>query len=144
MAEPASASTIAIAAAASALIVELLGVEPQTLAWSMVGAIFGSSLAPPAGRFRQVLVFGGVVLASSLLGSVIAEALGHSSMRWRNVWCFIFGGLFHVIAATVVTEVPGIVRSLLQIILTRRGGVPADPPPAPPAASPPPPPAVGG
>lgn len=142
MAEPTSASTIAIAAMASALVVEMLGVEPQTLAWSMVGAIFGSSLAPPAGRLRQVLVFGGVVLASSLLGSVVAEALGHSSMRWRNVWCFIFGGLFHVIAAVVVTEVPGIVRAILQLLLTRRG-VPADAPP--PAAPPPPaPPPSGG
>lgn len=123
MPEPIS-TPLALAAGASALIVALLGVEPQALAWAMVGAIFGAPLAPPAGRVRQVLVFAGVMLASALLGTVAADWAGTTSPRWRNAWCLVLGGIFHPLSAAVVAAVPSVVNTLLQAFAARRGGSP--------------------
>lgn len=120
MAEPVS-TPLVLAAGASAAVVALLGVEPQALAWAMVGAIFGAPLAPPAGRMRQVLVFVGVMLASALLGTVAADWAGTTSVRWRNAWCLVFGGVFHPLSSAVVAAVPNIVATLLHAFAARRG-----------------------
>lgn len=123
MAEPVS-TPLALAAGASALVVALLGVEPQALAWAMVGAIFGAPLAPPAGRARQVLVFVGVTLASALLGTVTADWLGHASPRWRNAWCMVYAGVFHPLSAAVVAAIPNLVSTMLAAFAARRGAPP--------------------
>lgn len=125
MAEPVSAP-LAIAAGISATTLALLGVEPQALAWGMVGAIFGAPLAPPAGRYRQVLVFLGVTLASALLGTVAAETFGPASRIGRNAWCLVLGGIFHPLSAAVVAAVPNLVATMLHAFAARRGG--AQPP----------------
>lgn len=104
------------------MVMALLGVEPQALAWAMVGAIFGAPLAPPAGRVRQVLVFVGVILACALLGTVAAEFFGHTAPRWRNAWCLAFGGVFHPLAAAFVKAVPQLVLNTVTAIQQRKTG----------------------
>lgn len=121
MAEPVS-TQIALAAGASAAVVALLGVEPQALAWALVGSIFGAPLAPPAGRVRQLLVGFAVMLASALLGTVTADWMGATSPRWRNAACLVFGAIFHPLFAAVIATVPNIVATVLQTIATRRAG----------------------
>lgn len=136
MPEPVS-TPLAIAAGASAAVVALLGVEPQTLAWALVGSIFGAPLAPPAGRVRQLLVGFAVMLASALLGTVFADWMGTTSPRWRNAFCLVFGGIFHPLFAAVVATLPNIVASVLQAVATRRAGVqPPQQPPQPPGGQP--------
>lgn len=132
MAEPVSIP-LALAAGASAAVVALLGVEPQALAWALVGSIFGAPLAPPAGRFRQLLVGFAVMLASALLGTVFADWMGTTSPRWRNASCLVFGAIFHPLFAAVIATVPNIVATVLQTIATRRaGGSLPQPPQQPP------------
>lgn len=123
MADAATPVAAAVIAGGGTMVLALLGVEPQALAWAAVGAIFGAPLAPPAGRVRQVLVFVGVILACALLGTVVAESFAaFGSTRWRNAWCVILAGLFHPLSARLVKVVPDLVASVLAGIAQRKTG----------------------
>lgn len=112
---------VALVAGAGAAVVALLGVEPQALAWSMVGAILGAPLAPPSGRVRQVVLFGGVVMACALLGTVGADVFGPATPRGRNAWCMVLGGIFHPASAALISAVPGVITTMLHAFAARRG-----------------------
>lgn len=116
--EPSNALMLGITAAVFAV----LGVEPQALVWSMVGAIFGAPLAPPAGRLRQVAVFVAVVLACALLGHWAADSWHDGSVRARNAWCLISAAVFHPASSAFVSSVPGAVRALIHAFTARAGG----------------------
>lgn len=113
-------------AGVGAAVLAVLGLEPQALAWSMVGAIFGAPLAPPAGRVRQALVFVAVVLACALLGTIMAEFFNAASPRWRNGWSMVLAGIFHPVSAALVKAAPGIVVGLIAGLAARRGGAAQD------------------
>jgi hypothetical protein len=116
-------ATSAVFAGGTTAALAVLGVEPQALAWAMVGAIFGAPLAPPAGRVRQVLVFLAVILACALLGTVAAEYFGHAaSPRWRNAWCMALAGFFHPVTAVLVKAVPPLVGNILASLAQRKTG----------------------
>lgn len=118
MSEPTTLGTTG-AAAAGALFVALIGIEPQALVWSLVGAVFGLSFAPPSGRMRAALVFLAVALASALLGTWAADYLHAGSRIARNAWSLGIASAFHPLLAAFVQAVPAALQALIR---ARTGG----------------------
>lgn len=90
------------------------GVEPQALVWALVGAVFGLSFAPPAGRVRALLVFVAVVLACALLGTWAAHTWFGDAPMARNGCAMAAAALFHPALATIVQAVPAVLRAVLN------------------------------
>ena len=123
MADPTSSAVgAATIVSATALVGALLGVEPQTLIFSTVGAVFGAPLAPPAGRVRTVALFVGVVIACAMLGTSAAEAWHQNGRVARNVWSMGIAAFFHPIFATMIEAAPRVTRSFLDALVRARTG----------------------
>lgn len=111
MADPTSGVVPAVVAGFGAFILSAIGVEPQPLFWALIGAVFGMSFAPEAGRLRAVAVFVASIFASALLGSWLAhyiEATGYA----RNSMALIVAALFHPLLSATVSQVPAFVAGL--------------------------------
>ena len=116
MAEPTgTAAGVATFIGATALIGALFGVEPQTLIFATVGAIFGEPLAPPAGTFRKVLLFIGVVVASAMLGAWAAEYFSLTGKYSRNGCALAIAFAFHPLSAAFVQAVPAMARAVFRV-----------------------------
>lgn len=126
MPDPTGAASAAVGAGVGAVFVAVIGVEPQVLVWSFVGAVFGVPFAPPAGRMRSILVFLSTVMACALLGSWAAENWHAGSHRARDAWAMGLGVVFHPLLATLVQMVPSVVQALVQAIVRAKtnGGQP--------------------
>lgn len=114
MADPTGAAPAAVGAGISALVVAMIGVEPQALVWGLVGAVFGVPFAPPSGRVRSVLVFLAVTAACALLGTWAAAHWHDGSRMARNAWAMGLGVVFHPLVAAAVQVVPTIVAALVR------------------------------
>lgn len=92
----------------------IIGIEPQGLVWSLVGAVFGLSFAPKVGRWRAALLFIAVAFAAALLGTWAAEFWHASSRTARNGWAMALGAAFHPLVAAFVQAVPTALQALLR------------------------------
>lgn len=103
-----------------AVVVALIGVEPQVLFWSLVGCGVGVTFAPSAGRVRAALTFILAALASALLGTfVAAEMIGLEAPAARLALAtkglaLILGIAFHPLLAVVVASIPSVWDGLLR------------------------------
>lgn len=114
MAEPTITAGSAVAAGTGALFVALIGIEPQGLVWSLVGAVFGLSFAPKVGRWRAALVFIAVAFAAALLGTWAADFLHSGARTARNGWSMVIAAAFHPALAAFVQAVPAALQALLR------------------------------
>jgi hypothetical protein len=112
--------TVPVAAAAGAgigaVIVNLLGVEPQVLLAAGAGAFLGIPFAPPTGRIRAAAVFITVVIASALLGSWAAsEFFSEARLMTATKGCsLLIGWTFHPLASVIVAGIPDLWNGLLR------------------------------
>jgi hypothetical protein len=121
MNEPGQQALQATGAGVGAVIVGLIGIEPQVLFFACVGAGLGIPLAPPAGRFRSAAVFVLVVFASALLGSWVAAEYFEGAVPTRIAFAskgfsLILGATFHVLFSTVVSTIPNVWGAFLRKI----------------------------
>jgi hypothetical protein len=100
----------------------MLGIEPASLVWGLIGATLGLSLAPKdASRLRSVFIFCAVVLAAALLGTAggayyeetHANGNAHVYRVVRNVLVMLVGCAFHPLFTAMVTNLPAVVQSTL-------------------------------
>lgn len=124
MPEPASTTTATIGAGAGALMLAMIGVEPQAVVWALVGAVFGSPLAPAAGRYRTVAVFVATVLACALFGTWASEYWHGGGVRARNGWAMGLAVVFHPLITVVVQSVPAVAKALVDALIQARIGGP--------------------
>lgn len=96
---------------ASGLLIAALGVEPQAIAWALVGSILGLTLAKPASRVYAVALFIAATLACSLLATVIAEGYFSGNAGARNVCAVILAAAFHPLFEAFISSVPGLVSA---------------------------------
>lgn len=123
MADPTSSALgAATFVSITAVIGALLGVEPQALVFSTVGAVFGTPLAPPSGRMRTVLLFLAVVIACAMLGTWAAEVWNGSSRFARNCWSMGIASGFHPLFATFIESAPKVFRAVLDGFARARTG----------------------
>lgn len=104
--DPTAQAVHATAAGISALIVSILGVEPQVIVWGMVGATIGASFAPPSSRLRAIAVFIAVSLACSALGKWGAVFAFEGSATARNGLACIMAVFFHPMTTIAVQRLP--------------------------------------
>lgn len=119
MSEGAVQAAAAAGAGVGAVVVSLIGVEPQVLFWAMVGAGVGIPFAPPAGRFRAGAVFVLVVLASALLGTWCSLELLTTPAPERQAFAskgfsLVLGLAFHPLTSVVVASIPRVWAGLLR------------------------------
>ena len=115
-AEPTTSIAASVAAGFGAVLVAWVGVDPQALLWTSVGAVFGMSLAPAAGRTRALLVFAAVVLSGALLARSAAETWFGDTAAARNGIAWLLGAFFHPGFAAVTAGIPDIVGRLVDRI----------------------------
>jgi hypothetical protein len=112
----------ACGAAVCALFFALVGLEPQTLVYGTVGAIFGLATAPPSGWVRSMFLFVAVVFAAALLGTWAAEYWHDGKRIQRNAWSMALAAVFHPVFAAMLAKVPAIIPTLIDAILRARTG----------------------
>lgn len=103
-----------VATGASGLLIAALGVEPQAIAWALVGSILGLTLAKPASRSYAVALFIASTLACSLLATVLAEQYFGNSATSRNVCAVILAAAFHPLFEAFIGQVPSLVAAALE------------------------------
>jgi hypothetical protein len=114
---PAAAAT---GAGVGAVVMALIGVDPQVLFWAFVGCALGVPLAPQAGRVRAAFTFLLAALASALLGTFMAaEMIGFDAPIARLALAtkgltLILGIAFHPLMTVVVSSIPSIWDGLLK------------------------------
>jgi hypothetical protein len=110
----------AAGAGIGAVVVALIGVEPQVLFWAVIGCGLGIPLAPPAGRWRAALTFSLAVLASAMLGTVMAaEMVGWDAPPARVALItkgltLVLGWALHPLGAVIVQSIPSVWDGLLR------------------------------
>lgn len=119
MSDPVIPVAAATGAGIGAVIVGLVGIEPQVLFYTCVGAGLGIPFASPMGRYRSAAVFVMVVFASSLLGSWAAIEYYADATPTRVAFAskgfsLILGLAFHPLTSAVVAGIPGIWSALLR------------------------------
>lgn len=87
----------------------VLGVQPQALFWSAVGATLGMSWAAPAAKPRAIMIYVCVVLASSMLGTHIATLDFGTTGTARNTACVLLGIFFHPLLGALFNALPELV-----------------------------------
>lgn len=105
---------VAAGAGIGAVIVAILGVEPQTLIYGFVGASIGISFAPQAGRVRTAFLFLAVVMACALLGTWVAERYFESRHIARNGVALLTAIVFHPLLSGVVANIPSLIDWVLK------------------------------
>lgn len=103
----------------SAVIIGLIGIEPQVLFFTCVGAGLGIPFASPMGRWRAIMVFVMVVLASALLGTWAATEYFDSPTRVAFASkgiSLILGLTFHPLTSIVVSSIPSVWKAALRKI----------------------------
>jgi hypothetical protein len=119
MNEPGQQAVSAAGAGVGAVIVGLIGIEPQVLFFACVGAGLGIPFASPMGRFRSASVFVLVVLASALLGSWAAAEYFIDATPTRFAFAskgfsLILGLTFHPLTSVVVAGIPVVWGAMLR------------------------------
>jgi hypothetical protein len=110
--EPASSAASAGVGVAAATVVALLGVEPQALIYSSLGAFIGLGFAPRAGRVHAALQFVAVVLIAAAVGTWVATEWAHSGIAARTVAAAATAAIFHPTFSAAVDAVPKLVASV--------------------------------
>lgn len=123
MSEPTFGTLTAVVAGITAVVVSLIGVEPQVLFWAFVGGSLGIPVAPKSGRVRATMAFILVVLASSMLGTLVASEYfsGPASTPARAAlaskgFSLLIALVFHPLLSVVVSSIPSIWDGLLRKI----------------------------
>lgn len=113
-----STETVAgiVTTGASGLLIAALGVEPQAIAWALVGSILGLTLAKPASRGYAVALFIASTLACALLGTVLAEQYFSNSAPSRNVCAVVLAAGFHPMFEAFIKQVPSFVAAAIARI----------------------------
>lgn len=114
MAEPTVTASGAVAAGLGGLFFAAVGLEPQAIVWGLVGAVFGLSFAPKAGRAKAAIVFVAVAFAAALLGTWASEYWHHGGRMARNGWSMVLAAIFHPMLAALVQAVPAALHALLR------------------------------
>lgn len=110
----------------SALIVSLIGVEPQGLVWAFVGSTLGVSVAKPTTRLYAIALFIAATLTCALLATMAADQWFRGSHVARNTFSVILGAAFHPLFSSFIESIPGIVQWAVDFFKRRIGGLPAD------------------
>lgn len=124
MTDPTTLAAQTALTGASALVVSLLGVEPQGLVWALVGSTLGLSMAKPAGVLYGAALFVAASLTCALLGTMISVQWFNGGAVARNTFAVILGAAFHPLFASFIESVPGFVQILRDFIAKRIGGQP--------------------
>lgn len=103
-----------VATGASGLLIAALGVDPQAIAWALVGSILGLTLAKPASRVYAVALFFASTLACALFATWIAETYFAGAAGARNVGAVILAAAFHPIFEVFIGQVPSLVSAAVD------------------------------
>lgn len=112
----------ATAAGTSALFVSMIGVEPQTLVWSVVGSVIGVALAKPAGRAYAVALFLAATLTCGLLATIASAQWFDNSAMARNGLAVLLGAAFHPGLQAFFASIPAVVEACKRFVVRRIGG----------------------
>jgi hypothetical protein len=93
-------------AGVSAITLQLLGVEPQSLVYGAIGAGIGTTAAPALGRIRAVFMFVCIVCLCAVAGTVLAQLYWGNSNVWRNLIAGSLAAIFHPLFSAVVVKIP--------------------------------------
>ncbi len=109
---------------AAALVVALIGIEPQALIWGTVGSTLGVSLAKPSGRLYAAALFIAATLTCALLGTMAATQWFNGAALARNVFVVLIGAAFHPAFSAFIAAVPGVIQWVVDFAKKRLGGAP--------------------
>lgn len=109
----------AAGAGVAAVVVSLVGVEPQVLLFAAVGCALNMPATKKAGRARAVLMFLCTVFASSLLGTIAANEVASAAARVATLSKGFSLGIawaFHPLGKAILDRVPEIIGGILRIV----------------------------
>ncbi|HSW19541.1 MAG TPA: hypothetical protein VLJ86_20140 [Ramlibacter sp.] len=116
MAEPASATMAAGAAALSAVTLALFGVDYYSLLYALVGALMALGRAEQMGRARAIVY----VLLSTLSGAVIGNVVtDYFQLRSRIVLialCLVGGLVAQAVASVIFRAAPGLTNTAVRAL----------------------------
>lgn len=122
MAEPATAAASAVAAGAGAFVLSAVGLEPGPLFWALVGATLGMTFAAATSPVRAWIVFGAVVLVSSLFGIWLSVKFTSGEQISRNAFACLLAIGFHPLLNAAITRLPAALDGLM-----RKAGIGSEP-----------------
>lgn len=108
MAEITTSTAGLVAAGTGATVLSSFGLEPGPLFWALVGATLGLTFAASMSRPRALVVFGAVVLSSSLFGAWIAHRYFGGEQLSRNAMACGLGLFFHPLVSLALTKMPAL------------------------------------
>lgn len=113
---------LTLAAALSALLTSLLGVDHQVAVVAAAGYFAGSPLAPKVdSRLVAAAWFVAVVVLCSVAGHATADALFDGHRRPAQFWAGAYAALFHPLLTALVAAVPDFVAALVAAAKLWRG-----------------------
>lgn len=114
MGEPATSLAGAAVAGLGATLLSSLGIEPQPLFWSLVGASIGMSFAAASSKSRAATIFVAVVLVCSLFGAWLAQRYFAGELLSRNAIACGLAIFFHPALNAAITRLPAFLDGLLR------------------------------
>jgi hypothetical protein len=114
-------ASVTTAGAASALLSQLLGVEPQVVVWALIGGFFGAARAPKVGWFKAALQYLLASLLSALAATVVAKWIGNDSAL-RNLLAGAFSIGFYPLMSRAVERMGDVFDSALERVGIRKKG----------------------
>lgn len=118
----------AVATAAIALALQVLGVDEQTLAAGFVGSIIGNAFAPPMARGRAICVFAAAACASAMVGAAATEVGLHhwptfrdAATTLRSAAVVLLGIGLHPIVKALVDIIPSGARRISTLLRGNNG-----------------------
>lgn len=119
-----SAAVAAVAAAFSAIVLALFGVDYHSLLYALIGAMAAVSLSERMTRGRAVLYTLLSTLIGAVLGNVVASHLARTNRFELFLLCIAGGLLAQAVAAGVLKAAPRVTDAIAKLIerLIGRGG----------------------
>lgn len=107
---------------ASAMLVGMLGVEPQAIIWAIVGSIIGVALAPPTGRLYAIALFVAATMTCALIATLISAQYFAGAPLPRNVAAVLLAAGFHPIFKKFIERAGELVGAWIDRFAAAIGG----------------------
>lgn len=119
MSEPLQNFAATTAAAATTFVV-MVGVEPQVILYSSIGASGAIVLTESDSRWRAMAAFVAMTFGGALIATLLARHFADGDPVWRNLIGLAVSPVYPALRETVSKRVPSLLDALLRAF--RAGG----------------------